>query len=43
MKKTLTILSLIFFTSFVNFSVGLGNYWTADDMNGNSHILKSCE
>ena len=40
MKKTITILSLIFVTSSIN-AQWLGNYWTADDMNGNSHILQN--
>ena len=39
MKKTITILSLIFVTSSIN-AQWLGSYWTADDMNGVTHVIQ---
>ena len=39
MKKTLIILSLIFIKSSIN-AQWLGNYWTADDMNGVTHTIQ---
>ncbi len=40
MKNTITTIILIFTISTMN-SQWLGNYWTADDMNGNTHVLQN--
>ena len=39
MKKTITILTLLFVSSNIN-AQWLGNYWTADDMNGVNYVLQ---
>jgi hypothetical protein len=40
MKKTITILSLCVFAFSAN-AQWLGSYWSADDLNGNTHILEN--
>ena len=40
MKKIFTTLSLCLI-AFSSNSQWLGSYWTADDMNGNTHVLQN--